>query len=89
MRSEKGTTNFIFTTFDTNGYKIDTHRTSFLPAMNAALKISEVRVIQDSEYVGDQATYDIMIKSPYVLFDGDEVYLEIPEEASKTLAYSF
>ena len=89
QRSMKPTTNFIFTTFDKDGYLIDMHRTSFLPPMNAALMISRARVIHDSEYVGDLATYDILVTSPYVLYDGDEIFIQIPDEASKTLAYSY
>ena len=53
------------------------------------MSVNEVRVVQESEFVGDEAVYDLLIKSPYVLYEGDLVYLKIPPEASRTLAYSF
>jgi hypothetical protein len=39
--------------------------------------------------VGSISVYDIMVKSPYILFDHDQVFIEIPQQASQTLATSY
>ena len=89
LRSEKPTTSFEFLTFDSQGYLIDTHESAFLPSMNAVLTISDVRIVQDDFEVGSISIYDIMVKSPYILYDYDQVFIEIPEQASQTLASSY
>ena len=83
------TTTFDFETFDAQGYTIDTHSSFFLPSLTIAKEITEVRVIQSDQEVGQTSTYDILVKSPYPVYSGDALFITVPEQASKTLGDSF
>lgn len=88
-RSVMPTTNFKLQTFDSNGWLIDTHASYFLPALRAAKSVEVVRVVQGDNVVGRLTTYDLLLQSPYPLYEGDLLTLKVPEMAAKDLASSF
>ena len=80
------TSTFYFETFDEGGWAIDTHGTYFLPAPRVAKAIEEVRVLQSETEVGKETIYDILLKSPYPLYQGDLLNLDVPDQAAANLA---
>lgn len=48
-----------------------------------------MRVIQGDNVVGASTTYDLLLKSPYPLYEGDLLTLKVPEQAARDLASTF
>lgn len=63
--------------------------TYFLPALRAAETVTEVEVLQENLVVGALSKYDILMKSPYPLYNGDLLKLKVPEQAAVPLWRSF
>ena len=88
-RTVTPTSNFAFQTFDSEGYSIDTYSGFFLPGLNNAQEITQMRLIQSETEVGKSTIYDILVKSPYPLYSGDFLTLTAPGQAGKNLAQTF